>query len=139
MSFVKLDTTMNFKEWLFQHENANDGGLPPNRERPLVVKKDQCGAFPTGTTDGSDLPPTPKHPFMKKKMHKAGQGMTESEKRTAAKSALYPAGYGGITLYPDLYYMPIAADHAYYMSVDPKHPFKDKIRVWQKPHGKKPI
>ncbi len=136
-----IDTVMNFKEWLQQQEDVNLGGMTPPQERPVdaAVKKGQCGAFPTGSLDGSDLPPTGKHPFMKKKMAKGGRHeMTEGGRRTAAKSALYPGGYGGLTLYPDLYYMTYAADHGYYMSVDPKHPPKPHHHKWQKPHGSPP-
>lgn len=129
---------MKFSDWLVAQEDVNLGGLPPPEEHPVdaAVKPGHCGAFPSGTLDKSDLPPTPEHPRMKK-MSK-GRVVKEGEKRSAAKSGLYPAAYGGITLYPDLYYMPVAADHAYYMSVDPKHHLKDQVRVWHKGHGKKP-
>ena len=132
---------MNFKEWLQQQEDVNLGGLQPPQERPVdaAVKKGHCGAFPTGSLDKSDLPPTSKHPFMKKKMAKGGtHEMGEGYKRTAAKSPLYPAGYGGLTLYPDLYYMTYAADHGYYMSIDPKLPPIPSNQKWAKPHGKLP-
>lgn len=37
---------------------------------------------------------------------------------TSAKTGLYPLGYGGIGLYPSLYFMPVAGDAVYYVTQD---------------------
>lgn len=42
----------------------------------------------------------------------------EGATRTALKTVHYPLGYGGIGLYPDAYYTPIAADAVLYISID---------------------
>jgi hypothetical protein len=63
---------MNFKAWLTKTEDVNLGGLEPPKELTLkaTVKPDNCGAFKTFTTDGSDLPPTKRRPSMCKAMKK---------------------------------------------------------------------
>jgi len=48
---------------------------------------------------------------------------------TSGKFGLYPPGYGGIGLYPDLYFIPIAADAITYL--DMLHNSKNKH---PKPH-----
>ena len=43
-----------------------------------------------------------------------------SEGKTAARSPLYPLGYGGIGLYPYEYWLPSTADALVYMMDDPR-------------------
>jgi len=59
---------LRFKEWWIQ----NEGFREPPQERPDEVlrhfaKQGHPGALPSGTVDGSDLPPTPNRK-MKRKM-----------------------------------------------------------------------
>lgn len=42
----------------------------------------------------------------------------EASTRTAAKTGLYPLGYGGIGNYPDAWWLPSAADAGLYISID---------------------
>jgi len=44
--------------------------------------------------------------------------LKEGGTRTAAKTELYPMGYGGIGLYPDAWWIPTAADAALYITND---------------------
>lgn len=44
--------------------------------------------------------------------------LKEGMKRTAAKSGLYPMGYGGIGNYPDAWWLPTAADSILYLTID---------------------
>ena len=44
--------------------------------------------------------------------------LKEGNSRTAAKTLLYPMGYGGLGLYPPLHFFPVAADAVLYISKD---------------------
>jgi len=66
---------LSFKQWFIEVGAGGGGpgsGMDPPKQSPVDPDPSpgQTQALFTGTLDKSDLPPTPKHPRMKKKMKK---------------------------------------------------------------------